>query len=75
MGIKACELSKWKEPHYIEAVAAAHAETGDFDEAVKYQTQAINMKSAYGPVLKEARERLGLYRDHKPWRKKPLSAR
>jgi tetratricopeptide (TPR) repeat protein len=75
MSVRACELSKWKEPHYIEALAAAYAETGDFDKAVKYQTQAINMKSEYCRVLKEERERLALYRDHKPWRSKPLSAR
>ena len=45
MSMRACELSKWKEPHYIEALPAAYAETGDFDKAVKYQTQAINIKS------------------------------
>ena len=75
MSMRACELSKWKEPYRIEALAAAYAETGDFDKAVKFQTQAINMKSEYGPVLKEDRELLAFYRDHKPWRKKPLSAR
>ena len=75
ISIKACELSKWKEPALIDELAAAYAETGDFDQAVKYQTQAMKMKSAYGPVLKEARERLALYRDHKSWRAKPLVAR
>jgi tetratricopeptide (TPR) repeat protein len=73
MSMRACELSRWKEPSPIGALAAPYAETGDFDEAVKYQTQAMKMKSEYGPVLKEARERLALYRDHKPWRSKPLT--
>jgi tetratricopeptide (TPR) repeat protein len=73
MSIRACELSKWKEPYRIEALAAVHAETGDFDAAVKYQTQAMKLKSTYGPILKESRERLALYRDHKPWRAKPLT--
>jgi tetratricopeptide (TPR) repeat protein len=71
MGMRACELSKWKEPSRIETLAAAYAESGDFDKAVKFQTQAINMKSEYGPVRKDARERLALYREHKPWRGKP----
>jgi tetratricopeptide (TPR) repeat protein len=75
MSMRACELSKWKEPHCIEALAAAHAETGDFEQAVKYQTQAMKMKSEYGPIDKKTRERLALYRDHKPWRSEPLSAR
>jgi tetratricopeptide (TPR) repeat protein len=71
MGMRACELSQWKEPSRIETLAAAYAETGDFDKAVKFQTQAINMKSEYGPVRKDVRERLALYREHKPWRGKP----
>jgi tetratricopeptide (TPR) repeat protein len=75
MGTRVCELSKWKEPYDIAVLAAAYAESGDFDKAVKFQTQAINVKSEYGPVPKEAREQLAFYRDHKPWREKPLSAR
>ena len=75
MSIKACELSKWREPRYIAALAAAYAEMGDFDKAVKFQTQAIDMKSEYGPVDKKTREHLALYRDHKPARSEPLVAR
>jgi tetratricopeptide (TPR) repeat protein len=75
MSMRAYELSKWKEPGLIEELAAAYAETGDFDEAVKHQTQAIKMKSAYGPVDKKWRERLALYRAHKPARSEPLVAR
>jgi hypothetical protein len=75
MSLRACELSKWREQDHVQALAAAYAQAGDFEQAVKFQLQAINMKSEYGPVSKEARERLALYRDHKPWRKKPLSAR
>jgi tetratricopeptide (TPR) repeat protein len=75
MSMRACELTKWKKPGDIFALAAAYAETGDFDKAVKYQTQGMKMKSAYGPVDKKTRERLALYRDHEPWRSKPLSAR
>ncbi len=71
MGMRACELSQWKEPSRIETLAAAYAESGDFDKAVKFQTQAINMKSEYGPVRKDVRERLALYRKHQPWRGKP----
>jgi tetratricopeptide (TPR) repeat protein len=75
MSMRACELMGWKEPGAISTLAAAYAEAGDFNQAVKYQLQASNMASEYGPVLKEERERLALYREHKPWRSKPLSAR
>jgi tetratricopeptide (TPR) repeat protein len=75
MATRACELTKWKEPSNIFVLAAAYAETSDFDQAVKYQTQGMKMKSAYGPVHKKTRERLALYQAHKPWRDKPLVAR
>ncbi len=75
MSMRACELSKWKEPAAIFTLAATYAETGDFDQAVKYQTQAMKMKSEYGPVHKKTRERLALYQAHKPARSEPLVAR
>jgi tetratricopeptide (TPR) repeat protein len=75
MSIKACELSTWKEPAWIFALAAGYAETGDFAQAVKYQTQGINLKSGYGPIDKDTRERAAFYRDYKPWRAKPLVPR
>jgi hypothetical protein len=75
MSTRACELTEWKGPGAISTLAAAYAEVGDFDQAVKYQTQAMKINGAYGPVSKEARERLAWYRHHKPWRAKPLIAR
>ena len=39
---KACELSKWKWAWQIDSVAAAYAEAGDFDSAVRYEQQAIS---------------------------------
>jgi tetratricopeptide (TPR) repeat protein len=38
---RACELTQWKEPLYISALAAAWAEAADFDKAVAYQKQAL----------------------------------
>ncbi|HVA50734.1 MAG TPA: tetratricopeptide repeat protein [Pirellulales bacterium] len=64
---EACELSKWKRADYIDTLAAAYAETGDFDAAVKWQTKAIEL--AIGAAFKaEAEQRLQLYRDHQPCR-------
>src|SRR5580658_3559410 len=34
---RACELTDWKDPHCLSTLAAAHAESGHFEEAVKWQ--------------------------------------
>jgi tetratricopeptide (TPR) repeat protein len=65
---RACELSRWQDADTVDTLAAAYAEIGDFAEAIKYQTQAINMKGAYATRRKEMQERLELYRQHKPYR-------
>ena len=40
---KACELIKWKYADYIDTLAGACAEAGDFDSAVRYEQQAIDL--------------------------------
>ena len=41
---RACELTGWKEVDYMDTLAAAHAEAGDFDSAVRRQTEAISLE-------------------------------
>jgi regulation of enolase protein 1 (concanavalin A-like superfamily)/tetratricopeptide (TPR) repeat protein len=63
---RACELTEWKNPVFLDTLAAAYAETGNFDEAVKRQEQAL---AAATPELRtETESRLALYRDQKPFR-------
>jgi TPR repeat protein len=64
---KACQLSGWKKANFISTLAAAFAELGDFDTAVKYQQQAIAMGSDY-PDKQEMEKALKLYQERTPYR-------
>jgi tetratricopeptide (TPR) repeat protein len=53
---------------WLDTLAAAHAEAGDFDAAVRIQAQAIEMNPKDEEFVKGAKERLALYENHKPYR-------
>ena len=40
---RACELSEWKNPLSLDALAAAYAETGDFEKALRYEEQRCSL--------------------------------
>jgi tetratricopeptide (TPR) repeat protein len=40
---RACDMSKWKYADYIDTLAVACAESGDFDSAIRYEQQAIDL--------------------------------
>jgi tetratricopeptide (TPR) repeat protein len=63
---KACQFSDWKEPAMLDSLAAAYAESGDFANAVKWQTKARDL----APAVERAdfQTRLDLYKAHKPCR-------
>lgn len=65
---KACELSEWKLPILINTLAAAYAEAGNFDEAIRWQEKAMEFPEFMNTHGDKAREQLALYRDRKPYR-------
>lgn len=40
---EACEGTAWEEPSYLDTLAAAYAEKGDFTQAVKWSTKAVQI--------------------------------
>ncbi len=64
---KACELTAWKQPTYLDTLAAAYAEAGDFDTSVRRQIEAISLLNDAN-VKKVYEARLKLYQDRKPFR-------
>ena len=53
-------------PTELAALAAAHAELGEFDQAVEWQTKAI--AAAPKTLSNQYQQRLKLYQDRKPYR-------
>ena len=67
---KACQLRNWEDPLYFDALAAAYAETGDFEKAVHWQGRA--MQGDGQPVAQEDEIRLNAameaYKAGRPFR-------
>jgi len=56
----ACSIMVWKDEHMIDTLAAAYAETDDFDSAIRYAEQALAVKGISPESAK-------LFREHLMW--------
>ncbi len=63
---RGCELAKWQTASELDTLAAAYAETGQFERAVDYQRRALSL--ADEQVINDYQHRLELYCDGKPCR-------
>ena len=66
---KACDIVGYRQFLGVEALAAAYAEAGNFEEAVSWANKALDL--APEKSKKECRERIELYKSRKPFRMKP----
>jgi tetratricopeptide (TPR) repeat protein len=64
----ACSIVAWKDEDMIDTLAAACAETGDFDSAVRYAQQALAIKDISPRVSKRIQGHLASFQRHQPIR-------
>jgi tetratricopeptide (TPR) repeat protein len=67
---KACELTEWKDASWVDTLAAAYAELGDFKAAVEWQEKAIGLgrqRSVSAGILADFESRLKLYQEGRPY--------
>lgn len=63
---KACELTSFSDAGYLDTLAAAHAEAGQFDQAIAREKEALDKASTEEKAA--IKERLQLYESSKPFR-------
>jgi tetratricopeptide (TPR) repeat protein len=64
----ACSIAEWRDENTIDTLAAAYAETGDFDSAVRYAAQALAVKGITPVDQNHIRRHLTLFQQHQPVR-------
>ena len=71
LGETAAELSEYKEAHILSTLAAAYAETGDFEKAIEWSTKAVELGDEEDhEQLEQLQQELDSYKEGKPWREK-----
>ncbi len=69
---KACHGTDYKYAPSLDTLAAAHAEAGEWDDALKWQEEAVKIAEKSNPDdVKGMKERLELYKEKKPFREVP----
>jgi tetratricopeptide (TPR) repeat protein len=70
LATKACEVTEYKEAHILSTLAAAYAETGDFETAIKWSRKAVELGSEEDQVDQQLQNELDSYLQKKPWRER-----
>ncbi len=65
---KACEMTNWKNSGYLDTLAVAYAEIGEFEKAIKWQTKALEDPAFEKDWGDNARKQLELFRQRRPYR-------
>ena len=66
---QACELTAYQNAGYLDTLAAALAEKGEFDTAIKWQEEAVKASGQETPEIQaDIKSRIELYKQKKPYR-------
>jgi len=71
LATRACELTGRKDANYLDTLAAAHAEAGDFDRAVETAKAALALPGTSPAVTAELREHMALFEARRPYHQPP----
>ena len=71
LALKACQATQWKTWNLVGTLAAAYAEAGDFDQAIKYQKQVMVMPDVPEGERANQKMRLSLFEQRKPTHEDP----
>lgn len=63
---QACEITSWASAPIIDTLAAAYARQGKYDEAIKWEKEALRILAGRGSAS-SYKERLALYEEGKPY--------
>ncbi len=67
LATKACEVTDYQQAHILSTLAAAFAESGDFDTAIEWSEKAVEMGEDQEAQLSKE---LASYRGGEPWRER-----
>ncbi len=66
LATEACEVTQYKQAHILSTLGAAHAELGDFKEAMTWVNKGIEIGNE--EEQEALRKELQSYEAEKPWR-------
>lgn len=68
VAMKACNLTHWQKWWCLDTLAAAHAEVGNFDQAVKFERQSLSESSLSPKQRAQLEKHLSVFEQRKPFR-------